>query len=178
MEIMIQILSEPNPDPIVVAATCSGIVNNLCFNARGVAQEICDCENQLVKDRFLQLTSAFIKSLALFHTNRHTDSRNEMACKIASAIVNCEELSSLMEATNWEPDGLSVNARHWEFRHQKTMDFGGKCAINMYGMHRTLQQQFAAVCFCYVSKSMTEAQREMVQDASGVYGWNTGLPMI
>ncbi len=172
------VLSASDPTPRVIATMCEATVNSLTYRPELVAQSIYGHPDAIVKDRFLQISAAFTKNLAFFSKTRRYDDRNEIACKVAAAIMECRELDPLMEATTWKPDGKSLIPELWERRNQKTLDLGGKCAMHMYNMHRTLQQQFASLCFCYISKYMTAEQRSRVEELSGVYGWCKCLPMV
>lgn len=177
MEKIIQILQEENPDPGTVARICEEMVNSFTFNPAHAAQELLNTD-AVIKGRFTQLAAAFIKMLAYFHSNGLADGRNEIACKIAYAIYTCESAKTIVGSTNWIPDFYGKNVQYCERRYACELDFGAKCVMKMQSMHRTLQQQFAALCFCFIRDSMTRETKDAIAEDSGIQYWNQRLPMI
>lgn len=161
-----------------IAADIEATVNSFSFDPKAEAKAIYECGEQETKERFLQITAAFTKILAYFHENHMTDDRNMAACHIASAIMRCPEMDEFVSKSNYEFDErVGTNIGVWERIHNEQLDYGGRVAIHMTHMHRTLQQRFASACFYYFDQEASDKQRKAVFYSSG-HWLNDGLPFI
>ena len=114
---------------------------------------------------FKPICIAFVKSLAT--ENKETywhDGRNEYACRVASIIMDYDEIKPFLEITTWDgtiiPTLKSTRIAMWERTTGKKVDRAGEFAFFMSNEHRTLQQSFAELAFMCISTMIKESGDE------------------